>query len=244
MEVIYGIHAVEEALNARGRSFEYVAIARDRHDAKVQRVIDSCRAAGIAVRFEAREHLNRLAKTASHQGVVAIAAQKKYNDLDEILRHKRGHHAFVVVLDGVEDPHNLGAILRTADAAGVDGVVLPERRAVGVTATVVKASAGASEHVPVAKVTNIARTVEELKSSNVWTVGLDERGSQPYDKVDYRMDCAIVLGAEGRGLHDLVRKKCDYLVSIPMMGKVPSLNVSVAGAVVMYEVARQRRAEK
>lgn len=244
MEVIYGIHAVEEALKARGRTFEYVAVARDRHDAKVQRVIDSCRAAGIAVRFEGREHLNRLAKTASHQGVVAIAAQKKYNDLDEILQHKRGQHTFVVVLDGVEDPHNLGAILRTADAAGVDGVVLPERRAVGVTATVVKASAGASEHVPVAKVTNIARTVEELKSNNVWTVGLDERGSQPYDKVDYQMDCAIVLGAEGRGLHDLVRKKCDYLVSIPMLGKVPSLNVSVAGAIVMYEVARQRRAEK
>src|SRR5437764_918800 len=164
MEVIYGIHAVEEALNARGRSFEYVAVARDRHDAKVQKVIDACRAAGIAVRFEGREHLNRLAKTASHQGVVAIAAQKKYNDLDEILQHKRGQHTFVVVLDGVEDPHNLGAILRTADAAGVDGVVLPERRAVGVTATVVKASAGASEHVPVAKGTNIARTVEELKS--------------------------------------------------------------------------------
>ena len=123
-------------------------------------------------------------------------------------------------------------------------MVLPERRAVGVTATVVKASAGASEHVPVAKVTNIARTIEELKSNNIWTVGLDERGSQSYDQVDYQMDCAVVLGAEGRGLHDLVRKKCDYLVSIPMLGKITSLNVSVAGAIVMYEVARQRRAEK
>ena len=241
MEVIYGVHAVEEALNARGRSFEYVAIARERHDVKVQRIIDSCRSAGVAVRFESREHLNRLAKTASHQGVIAVTAQKKYNDLDEILARKRGHHTFVVVLDGVEDPHNLGAILRTADAAGVDGIVLPERRAVGVTSTVVKASAGASEHVPVAKVTNVSRTIEELKSRNVWVVGLDERGTQIYDKVDYRMDCAIVLGAEGHGLHELVRRKCDYLVSIPMLGKVPSLNVSVAGAIVMYEVARQRR---
>ena len=241
MEVIYGVHVVEEALNARGRSFEYVAVARDRHDAKVQRIIDSCRSAGVAVRFESREHLNRLAKTASHQGVIAVTAQKKYNDLDEILARKRGHHTFVVVLDGVEDPHNLGAILRTADAAGVDGIVLPERRAVGVTSTVVKASAGASEHVPVAKVTNVSRTIEELKSRNVWVVGLDERGTQIYDKVDYRMDCAIVLGAEGHGLHEQVRKKCDYLVSIPMLGKVPSLNVSVAGAIVMYEVARQRR---
>ena len=241
MEVIYGVHVVEEALNARGRSFEYVAVARDRHDAKVQRIIDSCRSAGVAVRFESREHLNRLAKTASHQGVIAVTAQKKYNDLDEILARKRGHHTFVVVLDGVEDPHNLGAILRTADAAGVDGIVLPERRAVGVTSTVVKASAGASEHVPVAKVTNVSRTIEELKSRNVWVVGLDERGTQIYDKVDYRMDCAIVLGAEGHGLHEQVRKKCDYLVSVPMLGKVPSLNVSVAGAIVMYEVARQRR---
>src|SRR6184192_2760814 len=169
MEVIYGIHAVEEALNARGRSFEYVAVARDRHDARVQKIIDACRAAGIAVRFEGREHLNRLAKAASHQGVVAVTAQKKYSQLDEILERKRGAHKFLMVLDGVEDPHNLGALLRTADAAGVDGIVLPERRAVGVTATVVKASAGASEHVPVAKVTNISRTVEELKSNNIWT---------------------------------------------------------------------------
>jgi 23S rRNA (guanosine2251-2'-O)-methyltransferase len=241
MDVIYGIHAVEEALKSRGRAFEYVAVARDRKDAKLQKIIDSCREAGVSVRFEGREHLNRIAKTATHQGVVAIAAQKKYIDVDDILANKRGQYSFVVVLDGVEDPHNLGAILRTADAAGVDGVVIPERRAVGVNATVVKASAGASEHVPVAKVTNIARTIEELKSKNIWVVGLDERGTKFYDEIDYKMDCAIVLGAEGQGVHELVRKKCDYLVKIPMMGAVPSLNVSVAGAVVMYEVARQRR---
>jgi 23S rRNA (guanosine2251-2'-O)-methyltransferase len=141
----------------------------------------------------------------------------------------------------VEDPHNLGAILRTADAAGADGVVIPERRAAGVTGTVAKASAGASEHLPVAKVTNISRTLEELKSNNIWVVGLDERGAQNYDAIDYKMDCAIVFGAEGKGLHDLVRKKCDFLVSIPMLGKVPSLNVSVAAGVVLYEVVRQRR---
>jgi 23S rRNA (guanosine2251-2'-O)-methyltransferase len=241
MDVIYGIHAVEEALKSRGRAFEYVAVARERKDAKLQKIIDSCRAAGVAVRFEGREHLNRIAKTATHQGVVAIAAQKKYIDVEDILANKRGTHSFVVVLDGVEDPHNLGAILRTADAAGADGVVIPERRAVGVNATVVKASAGASEHVPVAKVTNVARTIEELKSKNIWVVGLDERGTKFYDEMDYKMDCAVVLGAEGQGVHELVRKKCDYLVKIPMLGAVPSLNVSVAGAVVMYEVARQRR---
>ncbi|MEO6119220.1 MAG: 23S rRNA (guanosine(2251)-2'-O)-methyltransferase RlmB [Terriglobales bacterium] len=241
MEVIYGIHAVEEALRSRGRAFEYVAVARDRKDAKLQRVVAACREAGVAVRFEDRDQLTRIARSQTHQGVVAVAAEKKYDDLDSVLSAKRGQYAFVVVLDGVEDPHNLGALLRTADAAGVDGVVIPERRAVGVNATVVKASAGASEHVPVAKVTNIARTVEELKERNVWTVGLDERGTQTYDQVDYKMDCAIILGAEGHGLHEQVRKKCDFLVSIPMLGKVPSLNVSVAGAVVMYEVARQRR---
>jgi 23S rRNA (guanosine2251-2'-O)-methyltransferase len=241
MEVIYGIHAVEEALKSRGRAFEYVAVARERHDAKLQKIIDSCRAVGVSVRFEGREQLNRMAKTATHQGVVAVTAQKKYIDIEDILANKRGEQSFVVVLDGVEDPHNLGAILRTADAAGVDGVVIPERRAVGVTATVAKASAGASEHVPVAKVTNVARTVEELKSKNIWVVGLDERGTKFYDEMDYKMDCAVVLGAEGHGLHELVRKKCDFLVKIPMLGAVPSLNVSVAGAVVMYEVARQRR---
>jgi len=148
------------------------------------------------------------------------------------------------VLDGVEDPHNLGAILRTADAAGADGVVVPERRAVGVTGTVAKVSAGASEHLPIAKVTNIARTLEDLKTKNLWIVGLDERGMQTYDSVDYKMDCAIALGAEGKGLHDLVRKRCDFIVSIPMLGKVPSLNVSVAAGIVLYEVVRQRKNSK
>jgi 23S rRNA (guanosine2251-2'-O)-methyltransferase len=146
-----------------------------------------------------------------------------------------------VVLDGVEDPHNLGAILRTADACGANGVLIPERRAAGVTGAVAKASAGASEHLPVAKVTNISRTLEELKTKGLWIVGLDERGAQSYDAVDYKMDCAVVLGAEGKGLHDLVRKRCDFLVSIPMLGKVPSLNVSVAAGVVLYEIVRQRR---
>ena len=145
------------------------------------------------------------------------------------------------MLDGVEDPHNLGALLRSADGAGVDGVVIPERRAAGITGTVVKASAGASEHLRVARVVNIARTLDELKDDNVWVVGLDERGEKSYDQLDYNMNCAIVMGAEGKGLHDLVRRKCDMLVSIPMMGAVSSLNVSVAGGIVMYEVQRQRR---
>ena len=241
MDVIYGIHAVEEALKSRGRAFDYVAVARDRNDPKLQKIIDACRAMGVAVRFEARDHLTRMAKAATHQGVVAIVAQKKYIEVEDILAGRRGQHAFLLLLDGLEDPHNLGAVLRTADAAGVDGVVIPERRAVGVNATVVKSSAGASEHVPIARVTNLSRTVEQLKEQNVWVVGLDERAEKVYDRIDYNMDCAVVLGAEGHGLHDMIRKKCDFVVKIPMLGKVPSLNVSVAGAIVMYEVQRQRR---
>jgi len=242
MDALYGIHAVEEALRARSRSLDHVEVARERHDQRLQALIDLARQEGVSLRFVPREQLDRLARTKSHQGVVAVVTGKNYSELDEILAHKNGKHIFVVVLDGVEDPHNLGALIRTADGAGVDGVVIPERRAAAVNATVAKASAGASEHVNIARVVHLARALEEMKERNIWIVGLDERGDRSYDQLDYRMDCAMVLGAEGHGLHDLVRKKCDYLVSIPMAGKVPSLNVSVAGAIVMYEVARQRRA--
>jgi 23S rRNA (guanosine2251-2'-O)-methyltransferase len=241
VDVIFGIHPVSEAIKSRARAVEYVGVTKDRADQKVQHLIDDARKAGVAVRFLRRDELQRMARTGTHQGVVAVVAQKSYDELEDILAKRRGQHAFIVVLDGVEDPHNLGAIIRTADAAGADGVVIPERRAVGVTGVVAKASAGASEWLPVARVTNIARTVEELKRNNIWTVALDERGTQYHDAIDWNMDCAIVLGAEGAGVHDLVRKHCDFVVKIPMLGKVPSLNVSVAAAVVMYEVARQRR---
>jgi 23S rRNA (guanosine2251-2'-O)-methyltransferase len=240
MDVLYGIHGVEEALRARNRPLDHIEVARERHDQRLQAVIDLAREQGVSVRFSPRDQLDRLARSKSHQGIVAVVAGKSYSELDELLK-KKGEHTFIVVLDGIEDPHNLGALIRTADGAGADGVIIPERRAATVNATVTKTSAGASEHVRIARVVNVARTLDELKQRNVWIVGLDERGQKDYDQLDYNMDCAVVLGAEGHGLHDLVRKKCDYLVSIPMMGRVPSLNVSVAGAVVMYEVARQRR---
>ena len=241
MNFIYGINAVTESLKARGRSFEWVGVAKERHDLRLQRVVDECRRQGVAVRFVPRPELDRMAGNNAHQGVVAVTSAKQYNDLDDVVAAKRGQFSLVVVLDAVEDPHNLGAILRTADAAGADGVVIPERRAAGVTPTVTKASAGASEHLPIAKVTNIGRTLEELKSKNLWIVGLDERAPQNYDSLDYKMDCAIVLGAEGKGVHELVCKKCDFLISIPMLGKVPSLNVSVAAGIMLYEIVRQRR---
>jgi len=242
MDVLFGIHAVEEALRARSRSLDHLEVARERHDQRLQAVIDLAREEGIAVRFVPREQLDRLARSKSHQGTVAVVATKEYVGLESLVSSDRGH-SFILVLDGIEDPHNLGALIRSADGAGATGVLIPERRSAAVNATVAKTSAGASEHVKVARVVNLARALDELKERNVWIVGLDERGDRRYDEIDYHMDCAIVLGAEGQGLHDLIRKKCDYLVSIPMAGKVSSLNVSVAGAVVMYEVARQRRAK-
>jgi 23S rRNA (guanosine2251-2'-O)-methyltransferase len=244
MNYIYGINAVAEALKARGRAFAWVGVAKERHDIRMKRVVEECRKQGVAVRFVGRDELDRMAGTNAHQGVVAVTSAKQYNDLEDVVAAKRGEYSLIVVLDGIEDPHNLGAVLRTADAAGADGAVIPERRAASVTALVAKASAGASEHLPIAKVTNIARTLEDLKAQNIWTVGLDERGPKAYDAMDYNMDCAIVLGAEGRGLHDLVARKCDFLVSIPMLGKVPSLNVSVAAGVMLYEIVRQRGKQK
>jgi 23S rRNA (guanosine2251-2'-O)-methyltransferase len=241
MNYIYGINAVAEALKARSRAFQWVGVAKERHDLRLQRVVEECRRQGVALRFLSRAELEDMAGNNAHQGVVAVTSAKQYSGLDDVVDGKRGHYSLVVVLDGVEDPHNLGAIVRTADAAGADGVVIPERRAAGVTAIVTKASAGASEHLPIARVTNVSRTLDELKAKNLWIVGLDERGPESYDALDYNMDCAIVLGAEGKGVHELVRRKCDHLVSIPMLGKVSSLNVSVAAGVVLYEIVRQRR---
>jgi 23S rRNA (guanosine2251-2'-O)-methyltransferase len=244
MHYIYGINSVTETLKARGRTVEWVGMAKERHDLRLQRLIEDCRRLSVPVRFLQRTELDRMAGNAAHQGVVAVTSAKQYSDLADVIAAKRGDYSLIVVLDGVEDPHNLGAILRTSDAAGANGIVIPERRAAAVTGTVTKASAGASEHLPIAKVTNISRSIEELKENNIWTVGLDERATQTYDALDYKMDCALVLGGEGKGLHDLVKRKCDFLVSIPMLGNVPSLNVSVAAAVVLYEIVRQRRASK
>ncbi len=240
--LIYGVHAVEEAVRAGARRIDYVTAVKGRNDAKVQRILDECREQKIPVRFTDREQLERLVgKGVVHQGIAAVTGRTAYVDLARLLREKNGERHFIVLLDGIEDPHNLGALLRSANATGADGVVIPERRAVGVNATVVKSSAGASEYVPVAKVTNLSRTLEELKEHGVWIVGLDERATQSYDEIDLTQDVAIVLGAEGAGLHEQIRKRCDFVIRIPMAGRVPSLNVSVAGGVVMCEVARQRR---
>jgi len=193
------------------------------------------RRASVPVRFEARAALDRLAGTPAHQGVVALGAAQKYADLDTVAAAE-----LLVVLDGVEDPHNLGAIIRTAHAAGAGAVIIPERRAAGVTDVVAKAAAGALEHLPVTRVTNVNRTLEDLKQRGYWIYGLDEHGTEAYDRVDYAIPTAIVLGGEGKGLHEQVRKHCDTVVRIPMTGKISSLNVSVAAGVVLFEWRRRR----
>lgn len=242
MEVLYGLHPVEEAIRSGSRQLDHVSVARERRDERLERLIQLCRTAGIRVALEPRDQLTRLARTDAHQGVLAVVRERQFLGVEDLLaRKEEGQHRFFLALDGVEDPHNLGALLRTADGAGVDGVILPERRSAPVTATVAKTSAGASEHVRIARVTNLVRALEQMKQKHVWVLGLDERGTPDYTEFDFKTDCVLVLGREGAGLHDLVKKTCDHLLRIPMAGQVSSLNVSVAGAVVMYEAMRQRR---
>ncbi len=245
MEVLYGLHPVSEALKAGRRRFDHVLVARERHDDRLNRLVAQCRDAGIRVLEEPREQLTLTAKTPSHQGVVALVRPQESLTLEDLFAPDpaaKSSARLILALDGVEDPQNLGALLRVADGAGVDGVLLTERRAAPLSPAAVKASAGAAEHLRIARVVNLVRSLEELKRRNLWIVGLDERGTTPYDQFDFTGDLVIVLGGEGAGLHDLVRRTCDHLLAIPMAGAVSSLNVSAAGAVVLYEAARQRRA--
>jgi 23S rRNA (guanosine2251-2'-O)-methyltransferase len=238
MAKLTGIHAVREAL-ASGRALERVIVAQGRHGERIEEIIELARQRGVPVRFESREQVDRLAETEHHQGVVALAAAKGALALEDLLARAR-RPGLIVLVDGVEDPRNLGAIVRTTLAAGADGIVIPERRAVGLTETVSQTAAGALEHLPVARVKNLARAIEELKAANYWLVGLDERAKERYTGIDYTASVGLVVGSEGKGLHELTRKQCDWLVSIPTVGPVRSLNVSVAAGVVLFEVVRQR----
>lgn len=234
-----GIHPVREALRA-GRALERVLIERGSRGARLQELIDLCRDRNIPVRFENREQLDRAAGGVAHQGVVAFGAAAEYANLDDTA----AAGGLLVVLDGVEDPHNLGAVIRTAHAAGAAAVVVPERRAAGLTETVERAAAGALAYLPVVRVTNINRTLEDLKRRGYWIYGLDERGRERYDVVEYSSPAAFVLGAEGRGLHEQTAKHCDFLLRIPMReGGVASLNVSVAAGVVLFEWRRRLKAD-
>src|ERR1039458_9823488 len=235
MAILSGIHPVAEALRAK-HSLERLLVAQGAGGPRLQEIIDLARRASIPVRFEPRAALDRLAGTSAHQGVVAMGAAQRYADLDGVAPCD-----MLGVLCGVEDPHNLGAIIRTAHAAGAGAVVIPERRAAGITDVVAKAAAGALEYLPVVRVTNINRTLEDLKQRGMWIYGLDERGTQAYDQIDYAAKSVLVLGGEGGGLHEQVRKHCDVLVRIPLAGKISSLNVSVAAGVVLFEWKRRRK---
>jgi 23S rRNA (guanosine2251-2'-O)-methyltransferase len=242
MDRLTGIHAVKEALEAQ-RPIDRIVIAKGRQDTRVEEIVQLARKQGISLRFEDRGQLDRLANSKDHQGVIAVAAARATGTLEEILARanaNQGQKGLIVLLDGVEDPHNLGAIIRTALAAGAHGVVIPERRAAGLTDTVARASAGALSHLPITKVTNLVRSMEELKEAGYWLVGLDEEAKQSYTEVDYKLPVGIVLGSEGKGLHELTRKRCDFVVSLPTTGPVKSLNVSVAAGVVLFEALRQR----
>jgi 23S rRNA (guanosine2251-2'-O)-methyltransferase len=236
LNVLFGINAVKEAL--RARPVEYVLVAQGQRGRRVQEMVDACRVAGISLRFAPRAALDREAGTAQHQGVVAVCSAKAYDDLETLVAAQE--KPLLVVLDGVEDPGNLGAVVRTAVAAGATGLIIPERRAAGLSPAVARAAAGALEQVKIARVTNLGRTLGELRERGVWTYGFAAPAEKSYLELDYTGACALVLGGEGRGLHRLVREACDELAHIPLYGPVESLNVSVAAAVVLYEAARQR----
>ena len=226
-----------ETLTAGTNPIERIHIARDGHSGKLREIIELAHRQNIPIRREERSVMDRLAQGMVHQGVIAVAGEAKYAAFDDLFKSEK---PVIVVLDGVEDPHNLGAVIRTAEACGVSGIVVPQRHSAPLSATVVKASAGASAYVPVARVVNLVKSIDDMKQRGFWVVGVDPGAKQPWTRYDYRSSVALVLGGEHRGLRRLVREHCDVLVRIPMLGKIESLNISVAAAVVLYEVVRQR----
>ncbi len=239
-ELVYGVLPVLESLRAAGRRIDKVLIAEGTKEKRLAEIIELCRSRSIAWNRVPRDSFAKhLDANVNHQGVIAFTASAEYVEVDDIFENASGK-ALVVILDGVEDPRNLGAILRVAECAAVDGVIIPERRAVGLTDTVAKSSAGAIEYVKVAKVTNLNRFIEELKERNIWVVGTSADAATDYSAWDWTRPSALVLGGEGGGLHRLVAENCDVLVKIPMYGKIDSLNVSVAAGVILFEAKRQR----
>ncbi len=240
MNRLTGIHAVREALEAN-RPLDSLIVARGSHGNRIEELVRLARQHGVPVRFEERIQLDRAAGTREHQGIVAFVAASPAANFEDLVeaRDSQAAPGLLVLLDGVEDPQNLGAIVRTALAAGAQGVVIPERRASGLTDSVARASAGALAHLK-----NLSRAMEDMKEAGYWLVGLDERAEKRHTEVDFKVPVGVVLGGEGKGLHSLVRDRCDFLVSIPTTGPVRALNVSVAAGVVLFEVVRQREAAK
>ncbi len=241
-QIIYGIHPVKEALNASTLTLLKIMVFGHSPSPSLQSVIDLAHQKGVPIIYTEKEYLDRMAKGGQHQNVVALLKDPSYATLEEILHRskQRGEKTLLLILDGIQDPQNLGSIIRTSLGCGVHGVIIPKDRAVGITTTVAKVSAGAVAHMPVARVVNIATTVDTLKKEGIWVFGASAEAKDWIFDLDLMLDLAIVIGAEGKGIRPLVKKKCDRLFSIPMKGPVSSFNASVAGGMILYEVLRQR----
>jgi len=241
MEVIYGINPLKEALISGGEGVTRIVVARGRSESAISEIRTLATQQGIPVEVRERAFLDNLAGRASHQGVLGVCKAYRYQDLDDVIanRHPSCLYDLVLILDGIMDPHNLGALIRTAHCFGVNGVILPENRAASVTATVIKTSAGATRHLPVARVANIAQALDELKNRGFWIFGADAHAAQSVSLPDYQGAVGLVMGGEGKGIRPLIRKKCDFLISIPMLGKIDSLNVSVSAGIIMHEIRRK-----
>ena len=237
---VEGRNAVLEAFRS-GKAVDKLFVLERCEDGPVRTILREAKKHDTMVKFVKKERLDQMSETGKHQGVIAISAAYDYAEVDDILAkaEEKGEPPFILLLDNIEDPHNLGAIIRTANLAGAHGVIIPKNRAVGLTATVARTSAGALNYTPVAKVTNLARTIEELKKQGMWFVCADMGGTQMYD-LDLKGSIGLVIGNEGEGVSKLVREKCDFIASIPMHGDIDSLNASVAAGVLAYEIVRQR----
>lgn len=239
-DYIIGKNPVMEALRSE-RDINKILIAESSQRGQMQPLIQLAKEANVIVQFVPKKKIDQISDE-NHQGVLAYVAAYQYAEIDDLFTaaEKRNEVPFFLLLDEIEDPHNLGSIMRTADAVGAHGIIIPKRRAVGLTATVAKASTGAIEHIPVVRVTNMARTIDELKERGIWIAGTDASGKQDYRQFDGTLPLGLVIGSEGKGMGRLVRDKCDFLINLPMAGKVTSLNASVAAALLMYEVYRRR----
>lgn len=238
--VIEGRNAVIEAFRA-GKTIDKLFVLEHCKEGSMNTVLREAKKQGTVINYVKRERLDQMSETGKHQGVIAYIAAYEYGSVEDILKkaEDKGEQPFVIILDDIEDPHNLGAIIRTANLAGAHGVIIPKHRASGLTATVVKASAGAINYTPVAKVTNISKTIEELKEKGLWFVCADMDGTTMYD-LDLKGPIGLVIGNEGKGVSRLVKEKCDFIAKVPMFGNIDSLNASVAAGVLAYEIVRQR----
>jgi 23S rRNA (guanosine2251-2'-O)-methyltransferase len=245
IDFLYGKQPVLEALNSE-TAIEKIFVIHGNHSAALEKIRLLARRKGIPVVETNAERLREFSSDARTQGIVALTSTKAYVAVSELLAvaEKKQEQPLLLILDEIEDPHNLGALIRTAECAGVHGLIVPKHHSASINETVAKTSAGASAHMPVARVTNIAQTIDELKSSGVWIAGSDTAGNKAYYQIDYTVPLAIVIGNEGKGIRRLVKEKCDFLVNIPMYGKIGSLNASVSGALLMFEAAKARHEER